>query len=255
MSDERQVVEYKPFGSETTIRLSPGIVRKYLVSGGAQVTDQEVMMFLMLCRNAGLDPFRREAYLIKYSDRESATIVTGKDAFTKRAEAHPDHEGMQAGVIVERDGEVIERMGSLVLSGDKLVGGWAKVYKRGRQVPYYTTVAYDEYEGRKHDGTPNRQWKEKPATMIRKVALVQALREAYPDALGGMYDSAEMSHIDAAELPEKDVTPESDTDRIASQDWPPNSDTIDVTSDDEPVLPDEQPLSDRAQQELDTEIF
>ena len=31
-----------------------------------------------------------------------------------------------------------------------------------------------------------------PATMIRKVALVQALREAFPSELSGMYDQSEM---------------------------------------------------------------
>ena len=100
MSD---IVEYKPAGSELSIKLSPSIVRRYLVSGNGTVNDQEVMMFLMLCRNHGLDPFKREAYLIKYGTA-SATIVIGKDTFTKRAEADSAFRGMQAGVIVERAG-------------------------------------------------------------------------------------------------------------------------------------------------------
>ena len=31
-----------------------------------------------------------------------------------------------------------------------------------------------------------------PATMIRKVALVQVLREAFPGTFGGLYDRSEM---------------------------------------------------------------
>jgi phage recombination protein Bet len=166
-----------------------------------------------------LDPFRREAYLIKYSQnpRDAATIVIGKDTFTKRAEAHPDHRGMQAGVIVERNGEIVEQVGSFVMASDKVVGGWAKVWKADREVPYYVTVSFDEYVGRKNNGDINRQWATKPATMIRKVALVQALREAYPDALGGMYDASEMSHIDTSALSEKDVTPPAQP--VAEQDF------------------------------------
>ena len=38
----------------------------------------------------------------------------------------------------------------------------------------------------------NQQWSKKPATMIRKVALVQALREAFPANLGGMYAAEEV---------------------------------------------------------------
>ena len=37
--------------------------------------------------------------------------------------------------------------------------------------------------------------------MIRKVALVQALREAYPGAYGGIYDSDEMPAARVAEVP------------------------------------------------------
>lgn len=216
MSD---IVEYKPAGSELSIKLSPSIVRRYLVSGNGPVTDQEVMMFLMLCRNHGLDPFKREAYLIKYGTA-SATIVIGKDTFTKRAEADPDYRGMQAGVIVEREGDLVEQVGSFTRATDKILGGWAKVWKAEREVPYYVTVSFDEYVGRKSNGEVNRQWNDKPATMIRKVALVQALREAFPDSLGGMYDAAEMTHVDPSELPVKDVSPVS-TERQAYQEKEP----------------------------------
>ena len=44
---------------------------------------------------------------------------------------------------------------------------------------------------RKKDGSLNGQWSSKPATMIRKVAQVQALREAFPDTLGGLYTADE----------------------------------------------------------------
>lgn len=221
MSD-KQLMKYTPMGASAEITLTPSIVKRYLVSGTGTVSDQDVMMYMMLCRNAQLDPFRREAYLIKYSNdpSEPATVVIGKDTFTKRAEAAPDYRGMQAGVIVERDGEIVEQVGSFTRASDKILGGWAKVWKADREVPYYVTVAYDEYYGRKRDGSPTKMWKEKPATMIRKVALMQALREAFPDSLGGMYDASEMSHVDVSNLPtnevpkdvreEKVVTPEQD---------------------------------------------
>jgi phage recombination protein Bet len=201
------MIEYKPQGSETAVKLSPSIVRRYLVSGDGEVSDQEVTMFMQLCRFQGLNPYLREAHLIKYGS-SPATIVVGKDAFTRRAEAHPDFRGMVAGVIIAKEDGLEYRAGSLVLAGEKLVGGWAKVYKANRDTPYEISVGYHEYEGRKRDGTPNRQWSEKPATMIRKVALVQGLREAFPDSLGGLYDASEMSHIDGAALPEKVVSPQ-----------------------------------------------
>jgi len=43
-------------------------------------------------------------------------------------------------------------------------------------------------------------WKTMPATMIRKVPLVQSLREAFPDEFGGMYSPEEMP-VDSSALP------------------------------------------------------
>ena len=37
-----------------------------------------------------------------------------------------------------------------------------------------------------------RSGQKKPATMIRKVAIVQALREAFPQSMSGMYVAEEM---------------------------------------------------------------
>ena len=151
-------------------------------------------MFLNLCRFQHLNPFLREAYLIKFGN-QPATIVTGKDAITKRAMRNPKFAGQQAGVVIYHDdsGELEYRNGSLLMAGEQLVGGWAKVYVKGYDVPIEAVVSYQEYVGTKNDGTVNGQWSKKPATMIRKVALVQALREAFPEDLGGLYASEEMN--------------------------------------------------------------
>ena len=45
---------------------------------------------------------------------------------------------------------------------------------------------------KKSDGTPNANWTKQPATMIEKVAKVRALREAFVEDLGGMYDADEI---------------------------------------------------------------
>ena len=49
------ICEYEANGE--TIKLSPGIIKNYLVSGGGNVTDQETMLFLMLCKSQHLNPF------------------------------------------------------------------------------------------------------------------------------------------------------------------------------------------------------
>ena len=76
-SVENKVVEYDCNGQ--MVKLSPNIVRNYLVNGSGAVTDQEVAMFLNLCKYQRLNPFLKEAYLVKYGN-QPATIVTGKEA-------------------------------------------------------------------------------------------------------------------------------------------------------------------------------
>lgn len=197
-----KAVEFK--AGEETVKLSPSIIKRYLVNGNGEVTDQEVVMFLNLCRFQHLNPFLREAYLIKYGN-SPATMVVGKDAITKRAMRNASFAGQQAGVVVQQveTGNLEYRPGALVLEDEKLVGGWAKVFVKGYQEPIEAVVGLSEYVGTKKTGEVNEQWTKRPATMIRKVALMQALREAFPDDLAGMYDSSEMG----VDLNESAMTP------------------------------------------------
>ena len=65
-------------------------------------------MFINLCKYAGLNPWLKEAYCIKYGN-EPATMVVGKEAFMKRAEKTPGFDGMEAGIIVMSGNEVVYR--------------------------------------------------------------------------------------------------------------------------------------------------
>lgn len=198
-----KIVEYK-CGNET-VKLSQNIVRNFLVSGNGNVTDQELVLFINLCRFQHLNPYLKEAHLIKYGNNP-ATMVVGKDAFMKRAKRNKDYRGFEAGVIVmaNETGMLNNRSGALVLPGETLVGGWAKVYVDGYNVPVENVVGFEEYAGRKKDGSLNNQWATKPATMIRKVALVQSLREAFPEDFAGLYDQSEMGldTIDETPVPQ-----------------------------------------------------
>lgn len=175
------------------VKLSAEIIRKYLVNGEANVTEQEIMMFMTLCKFQGLNPFLKEAYLIKYSDRYPATIVVGKDVFTKRASKNPNCNGWKAGIIVQKGDEIIRREGTLKLATETIIGGWATVLRKDWKEPLTIEVSLDEYIGLK-DGKPNLNWAKRPATMIRKVAVVQALRDAFPEDLQGMYVAEEVEN-------------------------------------------------------------
>lgn len=183
-----------------TVQLSPSMVRNYLTKGNGQVTDQEVVMFINLCKFQHLNPFLNEAYLIKYGKNSPASIVTGKDAFMKRADANPHYKGKSAGCIVLRQNEVVKTDGAVTLPGDRLIGGWATVERDDRS-DTHVEVSFQEFS--KNQST----WKTMPATMIRKTAIVNALREAFPESLGSLYTEDDKQPTEQPTMPH-DITDE-----------------------------------------------
>lgn len=190
-----QLMQYTMEQGQT---IDANTVRNYLVNGNGQVTDSEVVMFIELCKAQHLNPFIREAYLIKFGS-SPANIVVGKDVFVKRAYRNPNYNGMKAGIVVSmKNGEIKEREGSLKAPGEELIGGWCEVYLKDKSYPIKSLVSLEEYS--KSQAT----WKQMPMVMIRKCAIVTALREAFPEDLAGMYDSAEMKNV-PDKLPEKEI--------------------------------------------------
>lgn len=185
------MVRYETGGQEIT--LTQNDVKNFLVTGDPEkVTDKELKLFLELCKAQKLNPFLREAYLIKFGN--DANIITGKDVFLKRARANESFRGFKAGIIVQSERGIEKREGTFYLKGqENLVGGWASVYIKDWDVPFDHTVALTEF----NKGTAT--WKNMPAVMIRKVALVQALREAFPDDLSQLYAAEEMGSDPAIE--------------------------------------------------------
>lgn len=181
------VVEYNVAGE--TIKLSYQIIRDYLTKGNGQVSDQDLMQFMSICKFNQLNPFLNEAYLIKFGTQPAQMIVS-KEALMKRAEANENYDGFRAGLIVIRNGEVKEIEGGFYLPSDEILGAWAEVYRKDRKFPIVAKVPLAEYDKKQSS------WNDKKATMITKVAKVQALREAFPAQLGAMYTSEERGVID-----------------------------------------------------------
>lgn len=190
--------------------VSFGDVRNFICP---KATDAECKIFLETCKQYHLNPFTKEAYLIHYdnkNDDTASTIVLGKNCYLQMAERHPAYDGFEAGVIVlTADGQLLNREGSIVYDGDgsktliggeTLIGGWAKVYRKDRTRASYEEVKLSEYD------TGKSLWNGKKATMIRKVALVHALREAFPSTFGALYDESEV-RVDA-EGAAREVPPE-----------------------------------------------
>lgn len=201
--DKIDTLEIVPFGTDQRIRLSINIVRKLIAvptRSGKLPDDAQCIKFMMLCRAKHLNPFEGDAYFLGYDTQSGPQFsqITAHQVFLKRAEASKGFKGMQSGVIVKGPAEgVMEREGDLVYSDEKLIGGWAKVYKKELDHPFYKRLKLESFS------TGQSRWLKDPAGMIVKCAEADGLRTAFPTHLGGLYIEEERPPIDieATEIP------------------------------------------------------
>ena len=182
------------------IALTPETITRYV---NPHATGQEIALFLNQCAMFGLNPFKREIYLIKYSQKDPATFVVGYETYIKRAERTGKWAGMESGTEDGKDGMPIK--------------AWAKVYRKDWERPLCHEVFWTEYAQYKDEWvngqkTGNRTltkfWKEKPRTMLKKVAIEQAMRMAFPDEFAGMPYAAEEMPIEHERLPVAEIKPD-----------------------------------------------
>lgn len=199
---EKNSVTYTSGKDEIT--LTPNVVTQFVTKGNGQISTAEAYNFIQLCRYNGLNPFLNEAYIIKFGNAPAQLIVS-KEAFMKRAERQETYQGFEAGVISfnPETNDIAEREGAFSLPNEQIVGGWAKVYRSDRERPVTVKLNFSEFAKYKN-GSLQSTWANMPANMIRKSAIVNALREAYPDQLGAMYTEDE-PNLDEPKV-KKDVT-------------------------------------------------
>lgn len=136
-------------------------------------TDLEFQMFLEFCKSTGLNPYKKEIWFIKTA--QGVQMMTGIAGFLAIANRHPQFDGMEVS-LDEQDG--------------KLISATAKVYRKDRKYPSCATVYFNEYFKPSKYG--NGMWEKMPKMMLQKVAKSVALREAFPQELGGLYTAEEM---------------------------------------------------------------
>lgn len=239
MANELMSVQFESL-SGIPVSIDADTVRKTLTRGNGKVTDQEVSMFLRTCQAKRLDPFENgEVWLIKYGDSTPANLVVGYFAYIRRADKFPDYRGFKAGICVaykdkdenfrlDADGMPIikKKEGAAVYSqlGEVLIGGWCEVLRE--RIPGHIDTSYMEVTLAEYS-TGKSNWTAKPATMIRKVAVSQAFRAAFPNEYEGLYTEDEM--VASGAIPAADYTVDPNTGEITENKKPDKNDDDVIT--------------------------
>lgn len=188
-----QVITYVPLGEQEPISLTLSRVKQFLcipTRSGKMPTDEQVVKYMMLCKAQSLNPWVNDAYLVGYDGKDGPqfSLITAHQSFLKRAEASPEFDGIESGVVVFSNDQITERQGDLILNGETLVGAWARVHRRDRKIPSYDSLNLKTFD------TGRSRWAADPAGMIVKCAEASALRKAFPSTLAAMYCKEEMDH-------------------------------------------------------------
>lgn len=207
-----EIIKYKDL-SNRDVEFTLDLLKRVLPEL-KKINNDEVYNFALRCKAMGVNPLI-DVHNAKFGDAEQIIPIVKKDFYIKNANSSKDYAGFNAGVVVvSAKDEIIEREGTIVISGEELVGGWARLFTKERG-EYYVSVSIEEYIGKTRAGAINSMWSSKPATMIRKVAISQVHREAFPDFTGTYSEEeiteSEVIDADAVVIDDVDETQEDKT--------------------------------------------
>lgn len=170
---------------------------KAIVPAARLCTNFEIAAYIALCCRHQVDPFSRQVHLIKYNEADPITLVLDYMVYHDRAGRHPQYDGYKSGIIWNVNGTLVRgTQADYSPPGTQecpvaIQGGWAQVFRKDREHPVDVEIPFSEAVQCKRDGTPNRNWKTQPTTLMVKVAESRALRKAFAEQLGGTYTDVE----------------------------------------------------------------
>ncbi|WP_457628378.1 RecT family recombinase, partial [Persephonella sp.] len=135
----------------------------------AKVKDEELLKAVSVARHLGLDPVKKEVHFVPYSG--SVQMIVSYTEYIKRAERSGKLNGWQVDFGKDDFGEFAE----------------ITIYRKDWDTPFKWKVYMQE--ARQKSPT----WDKMPAFMLRKVAIAQGFRLAFPEETAELpYEEAEV---------------------------------------------------------------
>lgn len=160
-------------------------------------SDDELRLFLYVCRHTGLDPLIRQIHARKQWDgrlqKEVMIMITGIDGYRLTAHRTKEMDGEEGPFWCGTDGQWQD----VWLESEKPpVAAKVIVHRKGHSHPYVGIARYDAYVQKTKEGNPNSMWAKMPDGQLAKCAEALALRKAFPNELGSTHTEEEMQQAE-----------------------------------------------------------
>jgi hypothetical protein len=155
-------------GLVKTVQRGSEKVKEYAPASVAQA-------FIAAVQRSGLDPFARQIYAAEMGGKW--TILGAIDGFRAVATASREYEG-RTPIEYTADGLTWTQAW---LSDDNPKAARVGVLRKGFREPVYTVCTWKEF------GRNTGQWRTQPSHMLGIRVLSHALRDSFPQMLGGIY--------------------------------------------------------------------
>ena len=188
-----EVIPEADVPSEGTLRLIRNLYCK-------ECNDDEFARYMYYCSKYKLDPMEGYVECVKYSLKSPAMIFLGKRALLTVASRNKNYDGCQTGIFYRNPNRIVTQNTPgepnkeptysiyVVEDGKKKrpeLYAYCIVYRKDKKIPTYVEIKASEY----HRGT--EVWNTKLETMAKKVALSQALEQAFPEEFAAAYVAEE----------------------------------------------------------------
>lgn len=173
-------------------------------------TDDQLALFLEVCRGVGLNPFMRQIYAVfrnastkgkdgEWDTEKRMTIQTGIDGYRLLAARTGQLAGIDDAIY---DTEDADHPNKATVTVYRFIAGQRVAFTATARWNEYVQTK-DEYVNGKKTGNkvPTEMWAKMPYLMLAKCAEALALRKAFPAELSGVYTHEEMGQADNEPLP------------------------------------------------------